>query len=78
MSPYNLADAASDCELCVVECFADWNGDFTVNTQDYIAFLNSWNANESDADLNGDGSINTQDVTVFLNAWNAGDCMKAC
>ncbi|HYC78655.1 MAG TPA: GC-type dockerin domain-anchored protein [Phycisphaerales bacterium] len=54
------------------ECRADFNGDGQVNTQDVIAFLNAWNADDSAADFNGDGQINTQDVIAFLNAWNIG------
>ncbi len=53
-------------------CQADFNDDGNVNTQDVIAFLNAWNAQDTSADINGDGLINTQDVTAFLNIWNAG------
>ncbi|MDQ7012306.1 MAG: S8 family serine peptidase [Planctomycetota bacterium] len=53
-------------------CFADWNGDGSVNTQDVLAFLNAWTAGDPEADINNDGSVNTQDVLAFLNAWTAG------
>lgn len=53
-------------------CYADFNGDGTVNTQDVLRFLNAWNADEARADCNNDGLINTQDVICFLNAWTAG------
>jgi len=53
-------------------CVADFNGDGALNTQDVLAFLNSWNSNDPRADVNGDGAINTQDVLEFLNLWNAG------
>jgi hypothetical protein len=53
-------------------CDADFNGDGQVNTQDVLAFLNAWAAQDPRADFNGDGSINTQDVLAFLNAWAAG------
>lgn len=53
-------------------CDADWNGDGTVNTQDFIAFLGQWAAGDSGADLNGDGAVNTQDFIVFLGLWAAG------
>ena len=53
-------------------CYADFNGDGAVNTQDVLAYLNAWAGGDSSADCNGDGSINTQDVLCFLNAWNAG------
>ncbi|MBK7403106.1 MAG: hypothetical protein IPJ41_00385 [Phycisphaerales bacterium] len=60
-------------------CAADWNGDGTVNTQDFIAYLNDWNAQRGAdcsggcaADLTGDGAVNTQDFLLFLNLWTAG------
>lgn len=55
-----------------VGCYADFNGDGSVNTQDVLAFLNAWAAADSSADCNGDGNINTQDVLCFLNAWTSG------
>ena len=55
-----------------VSCYADFNGDGAVNTQDVLAFLNAWAAGDSAADCNGDGNINTQDVLCFLNAWASG------
>ena len=54
------------------DCYADFNGDGRVNTQDVLAFLNAWNAGDRSADCNGDRNINTQDVLCFLNAWNQG------
>lgn len=53
-------------------CYADFNGDGSVNTIDVLAYLNAWVANDPKADCNGDGSINTIDVLCFLNAWNDG------
>jgi len=53
-------------------CVADFNGDGNVDTQDVLAFLNAWNAQDASADINGDGVVNTQDVTAFLNEWNSG------
>ncbi|MBK7405350.1 MAG: hypothetical protein IPJ41_12135 [Phycisphaerales bacterium] len=53
-------------------CLPDWNGDGTVNTQDFIAYLNDWAARAPRADLNGDGVVNTLDFLAFLNAWATG------
>lgn len=64
---------ATDVVLVVsIGCAGDWNGDNLINTQDVIAYLNSWAAKDPAADLNGDGLVNTQDVIAFLNAWSAG------
>jgi len=51
--------------------YANYNGDSTINTQDFLAFLNSWNAREARSNCNGDSTINTQDFLCFLNIWNA-------
>ncbi|QKK07075.1 MAG: hypothetical protein HND58_02120 [Planctomycetota bacterium] len=56
----------------VPACPGDFNGDGTVNTQDVLAFLNAWTANDPSSDCNGDSNINTQDVLCFLNAWTTG------
>lgn len=53
-------------------CGGDFNGDCNVNTQDVLAFLNAWVANQRSADCNGDGNINTVDVLCFLNLWASG------
>ena len=53
-------------------CLPDWNADGIVNTQDFIAYLNDWAAQDPRADLNSDGTINTIDFIAFLNAWAAG------
>ncbi|QKK06950.1 MAG: hypothetical protein HND58_01430 [Planctomycetota bacterium] len=67
--------------LSVVDgCQADWNGDGSVNTQDFLAYLNDWNVQRvmdcsggvCSADLNGDGTVNTQDFLLFLNFWTSG------
>jgi len=55
-----------------IDCYADFNGDGSVNSQDVLAFLNAWVIGDGSADANGDGTVNTQDVLVFLNLWNAG------
>lgn len=54
------------------ECAADFNGDGTVNTLDFLAFLNAFSAGDPSADFNGDGTVNTLDFLAFLNAFNDG------
>ncbi len=56
----------------VSDCAADFNGDGIVNTLDFLAFLNAYNAGDPAADFNGDGIINTLDFLAFLNAFNTG------
>ena len=54
------------------DCYADFNGDGTVNTLDFLAYLNAFSSGDPDADCNGDGDINTLDFLCFLNAFNDG------
>ena len=49
---------------------ADINTDGIVDTRDFIAFLNAWNAQDSGADFNHDGVIDTRDVILFLSIWS--------
>ncbi|HZW08770.1 MAG TPA: GC-type dockerin domain-anchored protein [Phycisphaerales bacterium] len=53
-------------------CTADFNLDGAVDTRDFVAFLNAWNARDPRADANGDGAIDSRDVIAFLNTWTAG------
>jgi len=53
-------------------CRADINGDGTVNTQDFIAYLNAWASGDPLADWNADGTVNSQDFIAYLNDWAAG------
>jgi|GEM_PF-2558736 len=60
-------------------CRPDVNGDGTVNTLDFIVFLNAWSSQSHEADWNGDGAVNTLDFVLFLNDWaeavlNGGLC----
>lgn len=51
-------------------CPPDWNGDTTLNSQDFVAFLNDFTA--GNADYNGDTTTNSQDFVSFLNDFVAG------
>ena len=53
-------------------CYADFNYDGVVNTQDFLAYLGAWAAEDIAADCNEDGDINTQDFLCFLGFWAAG------
>lgn len=53
-------------------CLADLNGDGTVNTQDFLAFLGAWAGREPVADWNHDGRTDTLDFLAYLNDWVAG------
>jgi len=56
----------------IPKCPADFNGDGTVNTQDFITYLNAWANGDPLADWNDDGVIDTRDFIAYLSAWSAG------
>jgi hypothetical protein len=51
---------------------ADWTEDGVIDFNDFLAFLNDYNAEDPCADLNGDGVIDFNDFLEFLNLYNAG------
>jgi hypothetical protein len=53
-------------------CVADWNIDGSINTLDFLSYLNDWTAGDLIADLTGNGSVDTQDFLAFLNNWTGG------
>jgi hypothetical protein len=55
-----------------VLCIADWNGDGVVDFNDFLAFMNDYNAGDPRADLNGDGTVDFNDFLAFINLFNAG------
>jgi glucose/arabinose dehydrogenase len=67
-----ICDLGGEVYRVLPRCRADVNGDGSADTQDVLAFLNFWNAEDPAADFNDDGTVNTQDVLAYLNAWNAG------
>jgi hypothetical protein len=56
--------------LSTDEADADLNG--SVDTRDFILYLNRWAAGESWADVNGDGVVDSRDFIYFLNQWANG------
>lgn len=72
IDPHVSFDALAADTFNESSCYADFNGDGRIDTQDFIAYLNAWSAGDSSADANGDGRVNTQDFISFLNLWSAG------
>jgi Zn-dependent metalloprotease len=56
--------------LCNPPCRGDWNGDGVVDFNDFLAYLNDYNAGLPIADLNGDGIVDFNDFLEFLNLYN--------
>ena len=61
-------------------CLADWNGDSLLNTGDFLAYLNDYNAVRSGVSPSYDdpdlaepfGVVNTSDFVAYLNAYGSG------
>lgn len=70
----------SEPALLRVACLADFNLDESVDTRDFVAYLDAWASQratgclphrcEADADMNG--VVDSQDFVRFLNAWANG------
>jgi hypothetical protein len=54
------------------ECVPDLNGDGVVDFNDFLEFLNLYNAGDPRVDFNGDGTIDFNDLLEYLNLFNAG------
>ena len=51
-------------------CFADLNGDGTVNSADLAQLLGAWGVNPGHpADFTGDGVVDSADLPILLGAW---------
>jgi hypothetical protein len=54
------------------ECRADFDDDGTVDSRDFIVFLNAFVLGDPVADFNVDGQVNGDDFAAYLNAFVAG------
>lgn len=55
-------------------CFADYDGNDTIDGDDIIAFILDLERGAGCADADGSGSADEQDLPVFFEAWDAGSC----
>lgn len=53
-------------------CYADFDRDGSLDTKDFLAFLNAWVADDDSADCDGCGIVDTRDFTCFFFLWNSG------
>ncbi|MCC6428139.1 MAG: hypothetical protein IT435_15120 [Phycisphaerales bacterium] len=61
-----------DRDLCPDECPADFDGSGFVDTDDYDAFVEAFEAGTDDADFDGSGFVDTDDFDAFVEAFEAG------
>ncbi|MCC7390617.1 MAG: hypothetical protein IT431_17855 [Phycisphaerales bacterium] len=74
---FRLQDTDGDYRVSLADLLpygplGDFDGNGTVNTQDFVAFLNAWATGQPGADFNLDQSVDTMDFVAFLNAWAQG------
>jgi hypothetical protein len=55
-----------------VECYPDFNADGTLDLFDFLAYVNAFNAGDTDADCNPDGTLDFFDFLCFTNTFNGG------
>ena len=55
------------------ECDADFDGDGTIDTRDFLAYLSAWLVDDVLTEWDQNGVIDTRDVIAFLREW-AGGC----
>jgi hypothetical protein len=53
-------------------CYADFNGDGTLDLFDYLSFVNAFNGGQERADCDGSGAFDLFDFLCFVNLFNAG------
>ena len=53
-------------------CYADFDGNGVLDLFDFLAYVNSFNANEKKADCDGNGVLDLFDFLCYVNAFNAG------
>jgi hypothetical protein len=71
--PESAADVAQELAFIVrggAGCAGDLNGDGVVDFNDFLTYLNGYNAGLPEADLNRDGTIDFNDLLEFLNRYN--------
>ncbi|MFZ4573908.1 MAG: trypsin-like serine peptidase [Phycisphaerales bacterium] len=54
------------------DCYADYNDDGGIDSDDVIAYFQDWDTSASCADVNGDGGVDGDDVITFFGGWDAG------
>ena len=54
------------------ECYADFDGNGTLDLFDFLAYVNTFNGGGDDADCDGNQSLDLFDFLCFVNAFNAG------
>lgn len=52
-------------------CPGDWNCDGVIDFNDFLGYLNDYNAGNPRADLTGDGVVDFNDMLEFLNRYNS-------
>ena len=54
------------------DCVGDINGNGSVEFEDLLTLLSSWDSESSTADLDGSGTVEFNDLLMLLSAY--GDC----
>ena len=66
------ACGGSQCFWQTDGCFADYDNNSGIDSDDVIVFFGDWDSGESCADVDGSGGTDSDDVIAFFSAWDAG------
>ena len=58
-------------DLCISDCFFDFNGDGVVDGEELTYLLGTWGTDDPVADVNDDGIVDGNDLTIILAGWGA-------
>jgi hypothetical protein len=67
-----LVTAVGQCAWSGDGCFADFNNDSGIDSDDVITYFQEWDASGPCADVTGDGGVDSDDVIGFFSVWDAG------
>jgi hypothetical protein len=67
-----LVTVVGQCPWSSDGCFADFNNDSGIDSDDVITYFQEWDASGPCADVTGDGGVDSDDVIGFFSVWDAG------
>jgi hypothetical protein len=67
-----VVTCATPCPWQIDGCFADYNDDTGIDSDDVIAFFNDWEVSALCADVDGSGGVDGDDIIAMFGLWDRG------